>query len=288
MRVTALSMAGLNLTSLDRYGEEICSLIAKTSARVVVMPAYSSLVLGLGNGRVQAASTFAETISAALSNTAALTTWDEEFLSFHASIARRLSIYLVAGTLFEADGNSYYHTAYCFDPEGNLCCRQRQSHLTREEKVLGLHRGEDLIIFSLGDLKAALMSGNDFRHPEVGRILGLLGVDIIFCSGAMKRGYNCWSQAAGVWAQVQQNQFWAVEAQLGLKIIDCDFGAGSAVIGPCEITPGLSGYLARGYPQSPLISAELDETARHRLKNDYPILELLNPVAYKEMFEDGQ
>lgn len=288
MRVAALSMAGLNLTSLDRYAEDISSLTAETAPQVLVLPAYSSLALGLKIGKIQAAPTFVETISTALSSDAAWNSWNEEFLAFHASIARRLSIYLAAGTLFEAESSNCYHTAYCFDPKGAICCRQRQGHLTRKEKVMGLNRGEELVLFGLGDMKAALMSGNDFRHPEVGRILGLLGADIILCSGAMKKGYNCWPQVAGIWAQVQQNQFWAVEAQLGLKVIDCDFGAGSAVIGPTEITPGLSGYLARGYPRTPLVYAELDETARHRLKEEYPILEMLNPAAYVDLYGEDR
>lgn len=288
MLVAALSMAGLNLSSLERYEEEICSLIAQTAPQVLVLPAYSSLALGLGAGKVQAAPTFAETISSCLSNTALWKAWNEEFLALHASVARRFSIYLVAGTLFEAEGSSRYQSAYSFDPAGKLCCLQRQGHLTREEKMLGLHRGEELGIFALGNMKAALVSGNDCRHPEIGRILALLGVDIILCCGALRAGYNCWPQVAGVWAQVQQNQFWAVEAQLGLRIVDCEFGAGSAIIGPCEVTANQSGYLARGYPRTPLISAELDEAARNRLKKDYPILELLNPAAYRGLFGSSQ
>lgn len=39
---------------------------------------------------------------------------------------------------------------------------------------------------------------------------------------------NCWQQMAGIWSQVQQNQFIALEASLGGQ---------NLVHGPCEITP---------------------------------------------------
>ncbi len=284
MRVAALSMVGLDLTDLDSYRESLCALIAGSASRVLVLPAYSSLALGFGTGNLRAASTFNETRVAVLSAGAG---WNEKFLILHAAIAREMSVYLAAGTVFESEGGHYYHTAFCFDPSGEVCCRQRQTHLTFDERAGGLSRGEEVATFALDDFKAALMCGNDCRHPEVGRILSLEGTDILLCSGALQGGYNCWMQVAGVWAQVQQNQTWAVEAQLGIRVAGCDFGAGSAVIGPCEITPGQSGYLARGYPHTPLVTAELDEEARRRLKRKYPLLELLNPAAYRELTGRG-
>ncbi len=277
MRVAAISMAGINFNSINYYRENLTSLIKKSDADLAVLPAYSSIILGISTGALEPVGGFNETIRNVLSTSAH---WNGKFLEVHSSIARVLGLYIAAGTLFETDSNHYYHTAYCFDPHGDVCCKQRQTHLSRPEREIGLSRGEELAIFTAGDLKAGLLIGNDARHPEVGRIFGLLGADILMHSGALETGFNCWPQAAGMWAQVQQNQFWAVEAQLSGQIADCSFGAASAVIGPCEITPAMSGFLARGYPQTPLVKAELDEEARLGLKEKYPLLELLNPAAY--------
>ena len=276
MRVAAISMAGINLNSINHYREDLTLLLRESGAQIAVLPAYSSIALGISSGVLKAAGGFYDTVRSLLPGSEF---WNRKFLEIHGRIAGELEIYIAAGTLFEVDANRSYHTAYCFDPAGRICCRQHQTHLSRYERELGLNRGEEINLFPLGDLKAGLITGGDARYPEVGRIFGLLGADIILHSGALEYGYNCWPQVAGMWAQVQQNQFWSVEAQLSGRIADRSFGAASAVLGPCEITPGQSGYLARGYPETPLVAAELDEEARQVLKNEYPLLEILNPAA---------
>lgn len=282
MRVAAISMAGIKLDSVSSYREDLTSLIKKSDPDLAVLPAYSSILLGMSSGALEPVAGFNKIIRNLNSNNAA---WNREFLEVHSSIARDLGMYIAAGTLFEADLNHCYHSAYCFDSNGDICCKQLQTHLSRTEREVGLSRGEELKIFPLGDLKGGLVIGNDARCPEVGRIFGLRGADILLHNGALKAGFNCWPQAAGMWAQVQQNQFWAAEAQLSGQIADCAFGAPSSILGPCEITPGQSGYLSRGYPETPLVTAELDEEARSEIQKKYPLLELLNPAAYfKELF----
>ncbi|MDY6826749.1 MAG: carbon-nitrogen hydrolase family protein, partial [Bacillota bacterium] len=183
-------------------------------------------------------------------------------------------------TVYEKEGACIYNTACCFDPSGNLCCCQRQTHLTRFEREQGLSRGEELILFDLHGLQAGLVVGIDARHPEVGRSFRLLGADILLHSGALEGEFNCWPQVAGMWSQVQQNQFWAVEALFCGRIGRTDFAAGSAVIGPCEITPGQSGYLARGYPRTPFVCTNLKMEDLSRIRREYPLLKMLNPQAY--------
>lgn len=282
MRIAAISMAGIKLDSPGSYRDDLTSLIKKSDPDLAVLPAYSSIFLGMSSGALEPVDDFNRIIHNLKSGNSA---WNREFLEVHSSIARDLGIYIAAGTLFEADLDYFYHTAYCFDPKGDICCRQHQTHLSRAEREAGISRGEELKIFPLGDLKAGLVIGNDARCPEVGRIFGLRGADILLHNGALEAGFNCWQQAAGMWAQVQQNQFWAAEAQLSGLIADVTFGAPSSILGPCEVTPGQSGYLARGYPETPLVTAELDEEARSEIRKKYPLLELLNPAAYsKELF----
>lgn len=281
MRVAAISLAEINLTDLVHYRNNLVSTLKKTSAAIAVLPAYSSILLGISTGSLKTGSCFKKTIQLLLSDSAA---WNNTFLELHSSISSELQVYLAAGTLIEINSKNYYHTAYCFNPLGEICGKQRQTHLTRAEREMGFSRGEELDLFLLNNLKAGLVIGNDARHPEVGRIFGLLGADLLLYSGATERGFNCWLQAAGIWSQVQQNQFWAVEAQLSGRIAERCFGADSAIIGPCEITPGQSGYLARGYPETPSVSAGLDETARSQLKEKYSLLKLLHPEAYLDLY----
>lgn len=279
MLVAAISLAGLRLGSMEGYCSDLMTLIRKSGAKLAVLPAYSSLVLGLSTGALQPSRNYNAFIQQ-LPGTCG--DWNRQFLDLHSTMARKLDLYLAAGTLFETELNHHFHTAYCFNPAGAVCCRQRQTHLTRDERSIGLSRGEELSLFSFNNLQVGMVVGSDARHPEVGRIFALLGADLLLHSGALEEGFNCWAQAAGMWSQVQQNQVWAVEAQLKGVIADRSYAASSAVIGPCEITPGQSGYLARGYPESPVIIAELNNKGLLEIRQDYPLLKLLNPAAYTD------
>jgi len=283
MQVAAISMAGLRMNSIEKYRSDLSVLIKKSGAQLAVLPAYSSIVLGLSAGALQPAGDY-NILFRQL--TGSCGDWNRQFLDLHSSLARELGLYLAAGTLIETDFGHHFHTAYCFNPGGDICCRQRQTHLSGYEREIGLSRGEELRLFSINGLQAGMVIGNDARHPEVGRIFALLGADLLLHSGALEAGFNCWPQVAGMWSQVQQNQVWAVEAQLKGFIANRTFAASPAIIGPCEITPGQSGYLARGYPETPVITAELSNKARLEISQKYPLLKLLNPKAYSALLQD--
>jgi len=278
MIVTALSLQGINLSNLENYFDDLSALVKKHNPRLLVLPAHTATVLGVATKNI---TTTVSEPAADHPENSSRQVWIEQYLELHSKLARSLDIYLAAGTLIEEKADQLYNSAYCFNPAGEICTVQRQTHLTRFEHEAGLSRGEELEIFDCDGLKTGLVVGNDVRHPEVGRIFGLRGADLLLHCGAQQGELTCWSQTAGMWSQVQQNQFWAVEAQLSAVIDIRLFGGSSAVIGPCEITPGQSGYLARGYPHSKHVTAELNEEARRQIKQKYPLLNLLNPEAYR-------
>jgi predicted amidohydrolase len=281
MRVAAFTLSGIDLSSTEAYSKSLSSQIKSSGADLVVLPAYSFAHLALQTGAVKP---LPEAFSDLLTGSSdRLASSIITYLDLHAKLAREHGIYLVPGTYFESSSHNRYHTTCCFDKQGKIIAVQHQTHLTREERACGLARGCELNLFDLGVMKAGLIIGNDARHPEVGRIFALRGTDIIIHCGALQAGFNCWPQVAGIWAQVQQNQFWAVEAQLCGSLAGRSFGATPAVHGPCEITADKSGFLARGYPQSTFAAADLDEADRKTLKQKYPLLELLNPAAYNNL-----
>ncbi|MEW5785022.1 MAG: nitrilase-related carbon-nitrogen hydrolase [Bacillota bacterium] len=277
MRVAALSLAGVRLDGLSRYSEDLAGLLRGLNVQLAVLPAHTGLLLAWHTGILAEAANFSEVFRLFQKK---VSDWHSIFTELHGALAKETGVYLLAGTVLESDQGRFYQTAYLFNPRGEICGSQRQTHLNREERQLGLSRGTELALFSIEGISAGIISGTDCRHPETGRILALQGADILLHPGAMEAGFNCWAQAAGVWAQVQQNQFWAVEAQLCAAIAGRSFAAESAVIGPCEATPALSGYLARGGAAAPAVSAALDQEARAKIKKSLPMLELLNPKAY--------
>ncbi len=284
MRVSALTMAGLRLKDENKYRLDMIALIKNSGANLVVLPAYSALILGLETGGLAPDLNFSVAFQHYIDNNI---NWNNRFKDLHSALSSELKVYLAAGTLIESFSGRHYHTACCFNPAGEICGTQKQTHLTRAEREIGISRGEELNTFYVNDFQAGLVVGNDARHPEVGRIFALRGANLLLHCGAIEAGFNCWPQVAGMWSQVQQNQFWSVEAQLSGAIGDKHFGAPPAVLGPCEITPGQSGYLSRGYPHSSLITAELDEKARRRIRQKYPILDLLNLEAYTGINKDS-
>ncbi len=278
MRVAAFSLAGIAVDSPGGYTAGLTALFEKLQISLAVLPAHSSFLLYAAERGPGEAGDFLRCFKLFMKESAE---WNKKYLQLHSSLARKNNIYLVAGTMVEEEGGRFFHTSYCFGPEGGICGRQRQTHLSREERELGLNRGEELHLFDVGGMKTGLIVGTDARHPEVGRILALEGAHLIVHSGALTAASEKAAQPAGIWAQVQQNQFWAVEAQLKRSICGRSFDAHCAVIGPCEVTPGMTGYLhedaEKDYALAGLVDAD-----RRRIKNDYPLLNLLQPGAYRE------
>lgn len=282
MRVAALSLTGLKLEQDGEYATILASLLEELRADLVVLPAYTAFLLWTRAGNLEETCEFGEGFRAFMHESGE---WNEEFLHFHSQVARENHLFLVAGTTVTTTGDRFYHTAYCFGPQGEVCGQQHQTHLSREERALGLSRGEELHILDAG-LKMGIIVGTDSYHPEVGRILALEGADLVAHTGALVKGVECRTQLARMWAQVQQNQFWAVEAQLSNDICNRSFAGQCGVLGPCEATTGLTGYLARTFEDEPFVVADLVEADRQEVKGDYPLLQLLQPRAYEGLLPE--
>ncbi|NMB45675.1 MAG: hypothetical protein GX998_04610 [Firmicutes bacterium] len=277
MRVAALSLAGLKMDPREDYIAYLSALLEESQVELAALPAYTGFLLWMKAGHLAESCGFIEGFQHFMQ---AANQWNEAFLQLHSDLASDNNTYLVTGTTVEEANGRFYQTAYCFDPRGEVCGRQRQTHLTREERALGLSRGDELQLMDVAGLRTGLIVGTDARHPEVGRILAIEGAELVAHVGCLIDGLETQVQPAGIWAQVQQNQFWAIEAQLGAPICDRSFRGQCAVMGPCEATPGLTGYLARAEANEPLVTAELVEADRQRIKKDYPLLRLLQPNAY--------
>ncbi|NLI70504.1 MAG: hypothetical protein GX364_06555 [Firmicutes bacterium] len=283
VKVAAFSLADLPINEPDDYSAALTALFKKLDIRFAVLPAHTSLLLCKATGHLGKTQDHDDHFTLFMEKSAE---WNEKYLQLHSRLARNNKLYLVAGTTIEEKGSHIYHTSYLFGPDGEVCGRQQQTHLSREERALGLDRGRDLHLFECDGMKIGLVACTDARHPEVGRIFALKGADLLAHCGALDAKHAHQIQPAGMWAQVQQNQFWAVEAQLERNIGNRSFNARCAVIGPCEITRGSTGYLDRGTAERPYAVAKLNEADRQKIKDDYPLLELLHPGAYRGALPD--
>ena len=214
---------------------------------LVVLPGYSGLLLALNSGTLGTTANFRETYQAYLELPAS---WHEDLLSLHIQTARQLSLFMVCGTDTLTMNAKKYIVSYLVSPQGKILGCQKQLFLSREERSLGISRGEDAEVFSTSLGKIGLMLGSDAYYPEVGRILALNGAEMVCHCGALPGEQteipNYWRQMTGMWPQVQQNQFFCVESQLLTTIAGRNFQGSSCILAPCEMTGDKSGFLAWG------------------------------------------
>ena len=106
--------------------------------------------------------------------------------SWASAVAQQHSIWLVAGSFIERDGDRLFNTSCLFDPDGKLRANYRKIHLFDIEFGDTISRESDT--FSAGEYPvAATLPGAvvgmticyDLRFPELFRIETLLGATII-------------------------------------------------------------------------------------------------------------
>ncbi|CNK77555.1 nitrilase-related carbon-nitrogen hydrolase [Yersinia frederiksenii] len=113
-------------------------------------------------------------------------------------LAMRLRVYLVVG-MAEQQQDRDYNTQVLFGPEG-IVGTYRQMQLSQAHQQWA-SAGEQWSVFDTALGRVGLLLGHDALLPESGRILALMGCDIIACSAALPAGFT----AAHVGSTVQQN-----------------------------------------------------------------------------------
>lgn len=107
-------------------------------------------------------------------------------------IAENLSIYLVAGGLWEKVGNKKIISCPLIAPDGHILGRQLKTHLFRNEKNRFMP-GTNYKIFTTKLGKVGVAICHDIVFPEVPRILTLMGAGIIFNPSRIQReGIRPW------------------------------------------------------------------------------------------------
>ncbi|HEX59450.1 MAG TPA: carbon-nitrogen hydrolase family protein [Methanomicrobia archaeon] len=90
---------------------------------------------------------------------------------------------VLAGTVLEKEEKidakaKYFNTCLVYDG-GELLLKQRKVHLTEGEERWGLSCGDSFSVASCRGFKIGVLVCADVLYPEAGRLLGLLGADIV-------------------------------------------------------------------------------------------------------------
>ncbi|MDI6600312.1 MAG: carbon-nitrogen hydrolase family protein [Thermoanaerobacteraceae bacterium] len=198
-----------------------------------------------------------------------------EYMNFFKGFSRDRKYLIVPGSFYE-DG---YHKAVIM-LEGRVIHQQCQTHLSGPEEGY-LKRGDSLDICESSIGRLGILMGNDCYHPQTGRILGLQGADIVIGLYTAEGIYNRWLQISGIWQQVQQNQFFAVECSANGYINGKWYSGRGIMHNP--IWDGSDGFLEE-MPENMegLITCNLDFEKLKQLIKNYPLYRYLNKELYRK------
>jgi predicted amidohydrolase len=111
----------------------------------------------------------------------------------------------------------------------------------------------------------------------------LRGADTVLSPVGFTREKNRVLQVSGLWQEVQQNQFFAVESGFNGFLGEQSFWGESFIYAPLEMTEKGDGYLTRSNGQQSLILAELDNRKRRKAISKFDVLSQLNREFYQQM-----
>lgn len=283
-KVTAVQLAFDTLPTLETIRERLLLAMVEACRErplLVVFPALTGLLaLHLLAGRewrwgpslTEAALRFGEAA-------------EETLLDWARQLARQHDTYLMPGTCLVPTDEGLVHAAYLVGPDGQVLGRQLQTHVPAADAALGLVPGHEIHVWDVEVLRVGIAVGSDAWYPEVGRIIALQGATVMLCPTAVPAPYSRWRQLAGIWQQVQANQFFAVEAALSGAGGGVEFEGRTLIAGPVEMTgDGTIAAVPPGRRSQGWVTAELDLAGLFRVRREYPIARFFNVELYGRVF----
>ncbi len=189
-------------------------------------------------------------------------------------VVSREGIWLVAGSLLEADEGRVYNTSFVIDPRGDVVHRYRKVHLIGlMEEPRHLAAGDSAGIFEMHGWDAGVMICYDLRFPELARSLALQGAEVLFVPAQWP------TPRIGHWeilvrARAVENQCFVVACnRVGVGGSDT-FPGVSMIVGPA------GEVLARGGEATCVLTAELDMDALKDIRDLLPVFSDRRPDLY--------
>jgi len=205
-----------------------------------------------------------------------------EYIEQLKELSQEYKIAICPGSYWQKEKVNIYHKS-CLIINGEVQLKQRQIYLARWERELGFSRGTKIELIEIKDCKIALIISTDVFYPQVSRMAALKGADIVLSPVGFTGEKNRALQISGMWQEVQQNQFFAVESGFNGFLGEQSFWGESIIYAPLEMTEEGDGFLTRTKGQQSLIVVELDNKKKRKAISKFDVLSQLNREFYQQM-----
>ncbi|MBA7524628.1 hypothetical protein ES705_16769 [subsurface metagenome] len=205
-----------------------------------------------------------------------------EYIEQVKELSREYKIVICPGSYWQKEKNNIYHESGLII-DGKVQLKQRQIYLARWERELEFSRGTKIELKEIKDWNIALIISTDVFYPQVSRMAALKSADIVLSPVGFTGEKNRALQISGMWQEVQQNQFFAIESGFNGFLGEQSFWGESIIHAPLEMTKEGDGYLERSAGQQSLIIAELDNKKRRKAISKFDVLSQLNREFYQQM-----
>lgn len=196
----------------------------------------------------------------------------------------------VVGSIYEKGNRSYYNSAPLIDPTGEIVGSYRKTHLfdapnrtdirggiKESEKI---EAGSALPVFDTKIGAVGLSVCSDLRFPEVYRVMGIKGAQIIVCASAfLSPRYDHWEFFLR--ARAAENQCFVVASgQYGVEP-----KSGIGFVGRSMVVDPWGVVLATAPDEECCISADIDLSFIDTVRRRYPLMEQRRPELYGPITE---
>jgi len=205
-----------------------------------------------------------------------------EYIEQVKELSKNYKIVICPGSYWQKEKGNIYHES-CLIINGEVQLKQRQIYLARWERELEFSRGTKIELKEIKDWNIALIISTDVFYPQVSRMAALKGADIVISPVGFIGEKNRSLQVSGLWQEVQQNQFFAVESGFNGFLGEQSFWGESVIYAPLEMTEKEDGYLERSSEQQSFIITELDNKKRRKAISKFNVLSQLNREFYQQM-----
>jgi len=206
----------------------------------------------------------------------------EKYIEEIKRLSRNNETIICPGTYWKKENKKTYHETVLIQ-NGKVILTQRQIYLAQWERKLGFSRGINVGCIQMGEWHLGVIISTDVFYPQVSRKLALMGVDIILSPVGIIGEKSNELQMSGMWQEVQQNQFFAVESGFNGFLENYFFSSDSIIHAPLEMTKNKDGYLEKGFGQKKLVISHLDNEKRNRVIKHFDVLGQLNYQLYRTM-----